>query len=47
MRIKDGKSLFLTAVDHFQVNFKEISTQQITLKGNSCYLIFQVYLYIV
>ena len=48
MRIHDGKSLFLTkslpAVDHFQVNFKEIGTLQINLKGKSCCLIFQVYL---
>ena len=48
MRIQDGKSLFLTkslpAVDHFQVNFKEIGTLQINLKGKRCCLIFQVYL---
>ena len=48
MRIHDGKSLFLTkslpTVDHFQVNFKEIGTLQINLKGKSCCLIFQVHL---
>ena len=48
MRIQDGKSLCLTkslpAVDHFQVNFKEIDTLQINLEGKSCCLIFQVYL---
>ena len=48
MRIQDRKSLFLTkslpAVDHFQVNFKEIGTQQINLKGKCCCLTFQVYL---
>ena len=48
MRIQDGKSLFLAkslpAVDHFQVNFKEIGTLQINLKGKRCCLIFQVYL---
>lgn len=48
MRIQDGKSLFLTkslpAVDHFQVNFKEIGTLQINSKGKRCCLIFQVYL---
>ena len=48
MRIQDRKSLFLTkslpAVDHFQVNFKEIGTLQINLKGKRCCLIFQVYL---
>ena len=48
MRIQDGKSLFLAkslpAVDHFQVNFKEIGTLQINSKGKRCCLIFQVYL---
>ena len=48
MRIHDGKSIFLTkslpAVDHFQVNFKEIGTLQINLKGKRRCLIFQVYL---
>ena len=48
MRIQDGKSLFLAkslpALDHFQVNFKEIDTLQINLEGKSCCLIFQVYL---